>query len=67
MYMNDVFTVPATLAGLPAMSDPSGMSQEALPLGLQVIGKPFDEENIFKIAVNLEDQAKFSFLNYKLI
>ena len=67
MYMNDVFTVPASLAGLPAMSVPSGMSQEELPLGLQVIGKPFDEENIFKIAVNLEDQAKFSFLNYKLI
>jgi len=67
MYMNDVFTVPASLAGLPAMSVPSGMSQEALPLGLQVIGKPFDEENIFKIAVNLEDEAKFSFLNYKLI
>ena len=64
MYMNDVFTVPASLAGLPAMSVPSGMSQEALPLGLQVIGKPFDEENVFKIAANLEDEAKFSFLKY---
>ena len=64
MYMNDVFTVPASLAGLPAMSIPSGMSKEALPLGLQVIGKPFDEENVFKVSANLEDQAKFSFLNY---
>ena len=63
MYMNDVFTVPASLAGLPAMSVPSGLSEEGLPLGLQVIGKQFDESSVLKIASNIEDQAKFPFLN----
>lgn len=63
MYMNDVFTVPASLAGLPAMSVPSGLSTNGLPLGLQVIGKQFDEENVLKVASNIEDQAKFPFLN----
>ena len=63
MYMNDVFTVPASLAGLPAMSVPSGLSEEGLPLGLQVIGKQFDESCVLKIASNIEDQAKFPFLN----
>ena len=63
MYMNDVFTVPASLAGLPAMSVPSGLSKEGLPLGLQVIGKQFDESCVLKIASNIEDQAKFPFLN----
>ena len=63
MYMNDVFTVPASLAGLPAMSVPSGLSTNGLPLGLQIIGKQFDEENVLKVASNIEDQAKFPFLN----
>src|SRR3546814_14559093 len=44
MYLNDVFTVPASLAGLPAMSVPAGLDASGLPLGLQVIGKPFDEQ-----------------------
>ncbi len=39
MYLNDVFSVPASLAGLPAMSVPSGLNREGLPLGLQIIGK----------------------------
>jgi aspartyl-tRNA(Asn)/glutamyl-tRNA(Gln) amidotransferase subunit A len=63
MYMNDVFTVPASLAGLPAMSVPSGLSEEGLPLGLQIIGKQFDESSVLKIASNIEDQAQFPFLN----
>ena len=63
MYMNDVFTVPASLAGLPAMSVPSGLSEEGLPLGLQVIGKQFDESCVLKIASNIENQAQFPFLN----
>ena len=63
MYMNDVFTVPASLAGLPAMSVPSGLSKDGLPLGLQIIGNQFDENSVLKIAANLEDQARFPFLN----
>ena len=63
MYMNDVFTVPASLAGLPAISVPSGLSEEGLPLGLQIIGKQFDESSVLKIASNIEDQAQFPFLN----
>ena len=49
MYMNDVFTVPASLAGLPAISIPSGLDAKGCPLGLQLIGKGFDEETIFSI------------------
>ena len=63
MYMNDVFTVPASLAGLPAMSVPSGLSKDGLPLGLQIIGNQFDENSVLKIAANLENQARFPFLN----
>ena len=63
MYMNDVFTVPASLAGLPAMSVPSGFSKDGLPLGLQIIGNQFDENSVLKIAANLENQARFTFLN----
>ena len=65
MYMNDVFTVPASLAGLPAMSVPSGMSQEALPLGLQVIGKPFDEQTILNLSLAIEKRANFK-KNFKV-
>ena len=48
MYLNDVFAVPASLAGLPAMSVPAGLDRQGLPLGLQVIGKALDEEACFK-------------------
>ncbi|MGY8960541.1 MAG: amidase family protein, partial [Alphaproteobacteria bacterium] len=50
MYMNDVFTVPASLAGLPGISVPAGLSSDGLPLGLQIIGRPFDEETMFRVA-----------------
>ena len=59
MYLNDVFTVSVNLAGLPGISLPIGLSQEGLPLGLQVIGKAFDEGTVFKIASALEADAKF--------
>jgi aspartyl-tRNA(Asn)/glutamyl-tRNA(Gln) amidotransferase subunit A len=59
MYLNDVFTVPASLAGLPAISVPAGLSDGGLPLGLQVIGRAFDEETMFKVAGVLEDAAGF--------
>jgi aspartyl-tRNA(Asn)/glutamyl-tRNA(Gln) amidotransferase subunit A len=58
MYLNDVFTVPASLAGLPAMSVPAGLSEEGLPLGLQLIANSFCEQNIFKCALAIEMQQK---------
>jgi aspartyl-tRNA(Asn)/glutamyl-tRNA(Gln) amidotransferase subunit A len=60
MYLNDVFTVPASLAGVPAMSVPAGLSAEGLPLGLQVIGRHFDEETVFTVAAALERAANFT-------
>ncbi len=59
MWLNDIFTVSVNLAGLPGMSLPVGLSKDGLPLGLQLIGKPFDEETIFKTAHVLEQEAKF--------
>ncbi|MGB8181831.1 MAG: amidase family protein, partial [Stellaceae bacterium] len=59
MYLNDVFTVPVNLAGLPGISVPAGLSADGLPLGLQVIGKAFDEETVLRVAAILEDAAKF--------
>jgi aspartyl-tRNA(Asn)/glutamyl-tRNA(Gln) amidotransferase subunit A len=62
MYLNDVFTVPANLAGLPAISVPAGMSADALPLGLQVIGRAFDEATVLRAAAALESAAQFRHL-----
>jgi aspartyl-tRNA(Asn)/glutamyl-tRNA(Gln) amidotransferase subunit A len=62
MYLNDVFTVPASLAGVPAMSVPTGLSAEGLPLGMQVIGRHFDEETVFAVSAALERGAEFSAL-----
>ena len=59
MYLNDVFTVSVNLAGLPGLSLPIGLSKAGLPLGLQVIGKAFDEATIFKVASALEKDAAF--------
>ena len=59
MYLNDVFTVPASLAGLPAISVPAGLDEAGLPLGLHLIAKPFDEETLFRAAQALEDAAGF--------
>ena len=54
MYLNDVFTVPASLAGIPGMSVPYGKSKEGLPLGIQILSKHFDEQTIFNAASYLE-------------
>ncbi|MDB9762136.1 Asp-tRNA(Asn)/Glu-tRNA(Gln) amidotransferase subunit GatA [Alphaproteobacteria bacterium] len=62
MYMNDVFTVPSSLAGLPAMSIPSGLDAQGCPLGLQLIGKGFDEETIFSIGSIIEEAANFKYI-----
>ena len=55
MYLNDVLTVPASLAGLPAMSVPAGLNENGLPYGLQLISKPFEEKLIFKAGKFIED------------
>jgi len=59
MYLNDVFTVPASLAGLPAISIPAGLSADGLPLGLQLIGRAFDEATVLRAAGVLESAADF--------
>jgi aspartyl-tRNA(Asn)/glutamyl-tRNA(Gln) amidotransferase subunit A len=59
MYLNDIFTVPANLAGLPGISVPAGLSAEGLPLGLQLIGRAFDEETLFRAGEVLETAAAF--------
>ncbi|WP_417688965.1 Asp-tRNA(Asn)/Glu-tRNA(Gln) amidotransferase subunit GatA [Roseibium sp.] len=57
MYMQDIFTVTVNMAGLPGISVPAGLSSEGLPLGLQLIGKPFDESTLFQIGSVIENQA----------
>jgi len=57
MYLNDVFTVPASLAGLPGISVPAGRDAAGLPLGLQVLGAAFDEEMVYRVAGVLEQAA----------
>ena len=59
MYLNDIFTVPVNLAGLPAISIPAGTDSKGYPLGLQIIGKAFDEQNILNIAYSMEKQINF--------
>ena len=60
MYLNDVLTVPANLAGLPGISVPAGLSDDGLPLGLQVIGRAFDEATVLRAADVLERAAAFT-------
>ena len=60
MYLNDVFTVPASMAGVPAISVPAGLDANGLPLGLQVIGRHFDEETVFAVASVVERAAAFT-------
>ena len=59
MYLNDVFTVTANLAGLPGLSVPAGLSGEGLPLGLQLIGRALDEETLFALGAAVEKAAAF--------
>ena len=62
MYLNDVFTVPASMAGIPGLSVPAGLDAAGLPLGLQVLGRPFDEETVFAAGGVLERAAGFTHL-----
>jgi aspartyl-tRNA(Asn)/glutamyl-tRNA(Gln) amidotransferase subunit A len=57
MYLNDVFTVTVNMAGLPGIAVPAGLSADGLPLGLQLIGRPFDEETLFSVASVIEESA----------
>ena len=59
MYLNDVFAVPASLAGLPAMSVPAGLNSQGLPLGLQIIGRALDEQNVLNAGLAIEERAGF--------
>ena len=59
MYLNDVFTVPVNLAGLPGISIPAGLDKKGYPLGLQIIGKAFDEQNLLNIAYAMEEKINF--------
>ncbi|GAA0731304.1 Asp-tRNA(Asn)/Glu-tRNA(Gln) amidotransferase subunit GatA [Sphingomonas japonica] len=60
MYLNDVFTVPSSLAGLPAMSVPGGLDAAGLPLGLQIIGRPLDEQGVLNAGLAIEQRAGFA-------
>lgn len=60
MYLNDVFTVPASLAGVPAMSVPAGLDGQGLPLGLQIIGRPLDEQGVLNAGLAIEQRAGFA-------
>jgi len=60
MYLNDVFTIPASLAGLPGISVPTGLDKNGLPLGLQILGRKWDEETVLRTAYTLEKAANFT-------
>jgi aspartyl-tRNA(Asn)/glutamyl-tRNA(Gln) amidotransferase subunit A len=57
MYLNDIFTVTVNMAGLPGISVPAGLYASGLPLGLQLIGRPFDEETLFTLGGVIEQEA----------
>ena len=60
VHLNDVFTVPTSLAGLPAMSVPGGLDAQGLPLGLQIIGKALDEQSVLNAGLAIEERAGFA-------
>ncbi|MEM8538411.1 MAG: amidase family protein, partial [Pseudomonadota bacterium] len=59
MYLNDVFTVTVNLAGLPGVAVPTGLDSQGLPLGLQLIGRPWEEADLLNVAYRLEQDAGF--------
>jgi len=54
MYLSDIFTLPASLAGIPGISMPCGFSDEGLPIGLQILGRHFEEQKLIRMAYNFE-------------
>jgi aspartyl-tRNA(Asn)/glutamyl-tRNA(Gln) amidotransferase subunit A len=67
MYLNDVYTVNANIAGLPAISIPAGLTQDGLPMGVQLIGNRFSEADIVKVAYVIEQSADFAKLRQEII
>lgn len=59
MYLSDIFTLPASLAGIPGVSLPCGFSRDGLPIGLQILGKHFDEEKLIRVAYNFEQATDY--------
>ena len=59
MYLSDIFTISVNLAGIPAMSIPCGFTESGLPIGLQILARPFGEEDIFKVAYTYEQNTKW--------
>ncbi len=59
MYLSDIYTIPVNLAGVPAISLPGGITNQNLPLGIQLIGKAFDEENLYQIAYAFEQETRW--------
>ena len=62
MYLNDIFTIPPSLAGLPASSVPSAFSKNGLPLGMQVVGKHFDEAMVVRVSQAIERSCGLQFI-----
>ncbi len=60
MYLSDIFTLPASLAGIPGISVPCGFNKAGLPIGLQILAKHFDEEKLIRVAFNLEQETDYS-------
>ena len=67
MYLNDIFTVSLNLAGLPGLSVPAGLDSQGLPLGLQLIGRPWDEETILRVGDVIEKCANFKAMPQSLL
>ena len=59
MYLSDIFTISVNLAGIPAISLPGGFSKEGLPIGLQILGRAFDEEGVLRVAYTYEQETEF--------
>jgi aspartyl-tRNA(Asn)/glutamyl-tRNA(Gln) amidotransferase subunit A len=66
MYLSDIYTISVNLAGIPAISIPCGFTREGLPVGLQIMAKPFNEEMLFRIAHAYEQSAQWHKLRPKL-
>jgi aspartyl-tRNA(Asn)/glutamyl-tRNA(Gln) amidotransferase subunit A len=59
MYLSDIFTISCNLAGLPGMSVPCGFSSQGLPIGLQILGRPFGEEGVLKVGHHYEKNSSW--------
>jgi aspartyl-tRNA(Asn)/glutamyl-tRNA(Gln) amidotransferase subunit A len=66
MYLSDIFTISANLAGIPAISIPCGITSSNLPVGLQILAKPFDEEMLFRVAYTYEQNTSWHLKKPKL-